>query len=89
MKGVINVVGNDKVGIIADVATALKIASVNIDDINQTIMQGIFTMTMLVELSNMTVSFEELQRILNDCGKGLDLSIKVQRIEVFTAMHQV
>jgi len=89
MKAVINVVGKDRVGIIADVATALKVANVNIDDINQTIMQGVFTMTMLVNLEKMNGSFEALQRIMNDCGVALELSIKVQRADVFVAMHQV
>lgn len=89
MKAVINVVGKDRIGIIADVATALKVAQVNIDDINQTIMQGVFTMTMLVDISQMNGSFEALQRMLGECGTDLELSIKVQRADVFTAMHQV
>lgn len=89
MKAVINVVGKDRIGIIADVAVALKGANVNVDDLNQTIMHGIFTMTMLVDVSKMNGSFEALQRIMSDCGKGLELSIKVQRIDVFNAMHQI
>lgn len=89
MKAVINVVGKDRTGIIADVATALKVANVNIDDINQTIMQGVFTMTMLVDISQMNGSFEALQRVMRECGENLDLSIKAQRADVFTAMHQV
>ncbi len=89
MKAVINVVGKDRIGIIADVAMALKVAHVNIDDINQTIMQGVFTMTMLVDLNQMNGSFEALQRIMTECGEKLELSIKVQRADVFTAMHQV
>lgn len=89
MKAVINVVGKDQIGIIADVAMALKVAQVNIDDINQTIMQGVFTMTMLVDISQMNGSFEALQRIMRECGEDLGMSIKVQRADVFTAMHQV
>ena len=89
MKAVINVVGKDRIGIIADVANALKVAQVNINDINQTIMQGVFTMTMLVDVSHMNGSFEALQRIMSECGEPLGLSIKVQRADIFTAMHQV
>lgn len=89
MKAVINVVGKDRIGIIADVANALKVANVNIDDINQTIMQGVFTMTMLVDLKEMNGSFNALQRIMTECGDDLELSIKVQRADVFTSMHQV
>lgn len=85
MKAVINVVGKDRIGIIADVTNALKVANVNIDDINQTIMQGVFTMTMLVDLEKMNGSFKALQRIMTECGDGLGLSIKVQKADLFNS----
>ena len=48
MKAYITVMGKDRVGIIAKVATTLAECKVNIEDINQTILQGTFTMVMAV-----------------------------------------
>ena len=60
MKGIITVVGKDQVGIIAKVCTLLSDANVNILDISQTILQGYFNMMMIVNLSENTMSFDEL-----------------------------
>ena len=62
---------------------------VNILDISQTILQENFTMIMLVDLSKMKISFSELNTKLDKKGKTLGLQIKVQREEIFKAMHQV
>ena len=58
MRAVITVVGNDKPGIIAAVSGALAEKKVNILDISQTIMQDVFTMIMLVDSGEMTISFK-------------------------------
>lgn len=89
MKAVITVVGKDRKGIIAKVATVLAESGANIDDISQTIMHGIFTMVMLVDLGSLDVSFGELQGSLQACALELGMEIRMQREEVFTAMHQV
>lgn len=89
MKAVITVIGKDRKGIIAKVATVLAEAGANIDDISQTIMQGIFTMVMLVDLESLEVGFGDLQGSLQGCAQELGMEIRVQRAEVFTAMHQV
>ncbi len=89
MKAVITVMGKDRKGIIAKVATVLSESGANIDDISQTIMQGIFTMVMLVDLESLEVSFGELQESLQACALALGMEIRVQREEIFTAMHQV
>ena len=64
MKAVITVIGQDKIGIIYNVTSVLAEYDVNILDINQTIMQEVFTMIMVVDLAKMPVSFEELQKKL-------------------------
>ena len=48
MKAIVTVVGEDRVGIIANVCTALAGFNVNVLDISQTVMQGYFTMMMVV-----------------------------------------
>ena len=52
MKAVLTVMGIDKTGIIAKTSSLLYENDINILDINQTIMQNIFTMVMLVDLSS-------------------------------------
>jgi ACT domain-containing protein len=89
MKAIVTVIGKDKVGIIAQVSTVLAENMVNILDISQTILQDYFTMIMLVDLSKMKISFSELNKKLDEKGKTIGLQIKIQREEVFKAMHQV
>ena len=57
MKAIVTVLGKDKVGIIADVAIIMKECGVNICDISQTLMQGYFTIIMLVDLETATLEF--------------------------------
>lgn len=89
MKAVITVVGKDRKGIIAMVSAVLAEAGANIDDISQTIMQGMFTMVMLVDVESLECSFEALQGRLQNCSVQLGMEIRIQRAEIFTAMHQV
>ena len=87
MKAVVTVVGKDRVGIIARVSNLLCENNVNILDISQTIMSGIFTMIMLVEIS--TGSIKQLNAELNKIADEMDLSIHLQNQEVFSSMHRI
>ena len=88
-KTIITVVGRDKVGIIAPVCVYLSENNVNILDISQTILQGAFTMVMAVDLSAARVSIGELREKLETLGASIGLSIRIQREELFDAMHRV
>ena len=88
-KAIITVVGKDKVGIIFSVTKVLAEKSVNVEDISQTILQDYFTMMMLVNLSDVSCEFLELQTSLEDLGKELGLSIKIQREEIFNYMNDI
>ena len=88
-KALISVTGLDATGIIARVATKLYELNINILDISQTILDGYFNMVMVVDLSEPTCPFDELQGALNDLGKELGLQIRIQKSESFEAMHQV
>ena len=89
MKAVLTVIGKDKVGIIANVSNLLFEKNVNILDINQTIMNEFFTMVMLVDLTKINGSLKELNEILMQKGKDLNVSIKIQHEDVFNSMHLV
>ena len=89
MKAIVTVVGKDRVGIIANVCTALANYNVNVLDINQTVMQGYFTMMMAVDVSACKVPLAELVEIMEALGKDMGLSIRVQREDIFEAMYRV
>lgn len=89
MKAIITVIGKDKPGIIAGISTELFNKNINILDVNQTIMENFFTMMMLIDLSNTNVSFDEAKKSLALAGEKLEVSIKIQREEIFNSMHSL
>ena len=89
MKAIVTVVGKDRVGIIANVCAALAGYNVNVLDINQTVMQGYFTMMMVAEVSLCNVPLAELVSGMDTLGREMGLSIRVQREDIFEAMHRI
>ena len=88
-KAVISVTGLDATGIIAKVATKLSELNINILDITQTILDGYFTMMMATEVSACNVPLGELVTRMDEIGKEMGLSIRVQREDIFEAMHRI
>ena len=89
MNAVVTVVGKDRVGIIASVCVKLAEYNVNVLDISQTVMQGYFTMMMVVDVSSCSVPLADLVSLMDEMGKGMGLSIRVQREDIFEAMHRI
>ena len=88
-KAVVTVLGFDRKGIIARVSHVLYERGINILNISQTILEGYFSMVMIVDLSEPSGPFDELQEELKNLGKELGLQIRIQKTEIFEAMHQV
>lgn len=89
MNAIITVVGKDKVGIIAGVCVALEKINVNILDISQTVLQNMFTMNMLVDIEKANVEYAQIVEALNNEGERLGVSIRIQKEEIFDAMHKI
>lgn len=89
MKAIVTVLGKDTVGIIAAVCALLSQHNVNVLDISQTILQDYFTMVMMVDLSECSSSFADLASALEEAGKERGLSIRIQREDIFNAMHRI
>ena len=89
MKAIISVLGGDRPGIIAEISGCLYRHNLNILDITQTILSGYFTMVMMVDLDGMNVSYAEMTAALNELGEKLGLEIRMQRSEIFDAMHRL
>ena len=89
MKAIVTVIGRDQVGITAAVCSLLAQHQINILDISQTVLQEYFTMVMLVDLTAGTSSIGELSAVLEEAGKAQGLSIRIQREDIFNAMHRI
>ena len=89
MKAVVTVIGNDSVGIIAGLSNVLADNGVNIADINQTIMDGIFTMVMMVEIDKNETDFSSLSDKLVSKGKELGVQVIITREEIYKSMHRI
>ncbi len=87
MNAVVTVMGIDRTGIIAKVSGCLYRHNVNILDINQTIMENIFTMVMLVDLEG--ANAVEVTNELNAVGKEIGVDIRLQNEEIFKSMHRI
>ena len=89
MKAIVTVVGRDQVGIIAGVCIKLASYNVNVLDISQTVMQGYFTMMMVVDVSASTAPLAQICQEMEEMGREKGLSIRVQREDIFEAMHRI
>ena len=89
MKAIVTVIGKDRVGIIALVSRLLAERGVNVLDISQTVMQNYFTMIMMVDVSAVSVDFAQLSQEMKDYGREQGLDIRIQREDIFAAMHRI
>jgi len=89
VRAIITVIGNDRVGIIAGVSNILAATNVNILDITQTIMQDVFTMITLVEISKCNIPFLDLSERLENKGVEMGLRIQIQHEDIFNSMHRI
>ncbi len=88
-KSIITVVGKDTVGIIAKVCTYLAETQINILDISQTIVQDYFNMMMIVDMTNTTKQFQDVNKELAELGESIGVIIKCQREDIFNQMHRI
>jgi ACT domain-containing protein len=89
MKAIVTVIGKDRVGITAAVCSLLAQYNINILDITQTVLQDFFTMVMLVDTAACTASIGEMSELLNKAGQEQELSIRIQREDIFKTMHRI
>ncbi len=88
MKAIVTVLGKDKVGIIAKVSGTLSEMEVNVEDISQTIMQDYFAMMMMVEVPS-SGDMNKIAEKLDELGKAVGVSIRIQHEDIFNAMHRI
>jgi ACT domain-containing protein len=86
---IVTVIGADRVGIIAGVATVLADCRANIVDISQTTLREFFTMILMADMEEASVPFDELKRRLLTKGEEMGVKIDAQHEDVFKFMHRV
>lgn len=89
MRAIVSVIGKDQVGIIANVCSLLSAHQVNVLDISQTVLQEYFTMIMVVDAAACPMDFADLVTHLETEGQRMGLTIRVQREDLFNAMHRI
>ena len=89
MKAIVTVVGKDRVGIIAGVCTKLAQFNINVLDISQTVMQGYFTMSMVTDISQANMSLGDIADEMEKTGNEFGMSVRIQRADIFDAMHRI
>lgn len=89
MKAILTVIGKDQVGIVHQVAQICAESNINIRDINQTLMEGYFTMVVLLDLEKSPNTLVEVQDKFNQLGDKMELKIKLQNEEIFNSIYNI
>ena len=89
MRAIVTVVGRDQVGIIANVCGRLAAYNINILDISQTVIDGYFNMIMITDISGATRPLAEIASQMDEEGREYGMSVRVQREDIFDAMHRI
>ena len=88
-KAVVSVLGADQRGIIARVTKILYDFDVNVLDISQTILSGLFSMIMVVDVSSERSDLDAISHELAALGERMNLQVRIQNGEIFDAMHHI
>ncbi|MCQ2477636.1 MAG: ACT domain-containing protein [Clostridia bacterium] len=88
-KTVISVMGKDTVGIISKVSSVCAQNNVNIIDITQSVLQGLFVMVMLTDTENLKCEFSEFSESMKKLGENAGVEIRVMHEDIFNSMHRI
>ena len=89
MKAVVTVTGKDKIGIIAAASAECSKYGANIIDISQTVMKEYFAMIMLVDISELNLSFADFAEAMRLSGEELGVDIRAMHEDIFNTMHKI
>lgn len=89
MRAVISVIGKDTVGILAAVAAKCADYNINVVDVTQSVLQDMFVMVMMTDISNINIDFSKFVDELTALGNEKNLSIRAMHEDIFNAMHNI
>lgn len=89
MRAIISVVGQDRVGILNRVSGACAECNANIVDVTQSVLQDMFVMVMLVDITDIRVDFDALTKKMSALGEEIGMVIHVMHEDIFNSMHRI
>ncbi len=89
MRAVVAVIGKDTVGILAKICAICAEGNANVMDVTQTIMQDLFAMTMLIDISKLSEEYNTFADKLTAAGNEMNLQVHVMHEDIFNAMHRI
>lgn len=89
MRAVLTVIGKDTVGILAKVSKICADNNANVIEVTQSVLQDMFAMIMLVDISKLSCNFTELSDTMTKLGDDLGLKIMVMHEDIFNCMHKI
>lgn len=89
MKAVVAVIGKDTVGILAKISAICAEYKANVMDVTQTIMQDMFAMIMLIDITSINSDYGTLAERLKKSGEEMNLQVHVMHEDIFNSMHRI
>lgn len=89
MRAVLTVIGKDTVGILAAVSVECAERNVNIIDVTQTVLDGLFCMIMMCDISGLNMPFDKFSDVLSKKGSEMGMSINIMHEDIFNSMHRI
>lgn len=89
MRAIVSVIGKDTVGILAKVSATCAECNANVIEVTQSVLQDMFAMIMMVDVSSLNCEFSQMQEKLSSLGKAQGLSIHAMHEDIFNSMHRI
>ncbi len=89
MRAFITVLGKDTVGILAKVSSACAEENISVSEVTQSVLQEMFVMIMLVDMSNSKKTIAEMSTKLDKLGEEMGLKIHIMHEDIFNSMHRI
>jgi ACT domain-containing protein len=86
---IVTALGPDSHGLLAQIATTIAEHDANVDDVSQTVSNGMFTMIMFVSFDQGETTMADLKAALDHTGEQVGLQISVQHENIFKFMHRI
>lgn len=88
-KAIVTVVGRDTVGLLSKVSTECARFNANILDVTQSVLQDMFSMVMVIDISNISSDFAALATSFETLGDDIGMKIHVMHEDIFNSMHRI
>ena len=86
---VVSVIGQDSVGIVAEVTKILAENNANIEGMTQSIVSGYFALILTIDVSSIKVTIDKLQQLMDVIADKKNLKIYIQHENIFKSMNRI